>query len=149
MKDDEDQLNLLAIFYYVLACLSAVFSCFPLIYVGFGIAIVTGKLAELTKGQGGEPPPEFVGWILIAIGVAAVLMGLAYVACLALTGRSIQKRKWYTFCLVIAGFSCLQVPFGTCLGVFTFIVLLRPSVKVLFQSAPIPEPPGDPWTITG
>jgi hypothetical protein len=32
----------------------------------------------------------------------------------------------------MAAISCIFMPFGTVLGVFTIIVLLRPSVKELF-----------------
>jgi len=34
--------------------------------------------------------------------------------------------------MVIAGIECLFMPFGTVLGVFTLVVLVRPSVKELF-----------------
>jgi hypothetical protein len=37
------------------------------------------------------------------------------------------------FCLVTAGLACLFQPVGLVLGVFTFLVLLRPSVKILFE----------------
>jgi hypothetical protein len=35
--------------------------------------------------------------------------------------------------MVIAIITCLSVPLGTALGVFTLIVLARPSVKQLFE----------------
>ena len=37
-----------------------------------------------------------------------------------------------TFCVVVAAISCCFTPLGTVLGVFTLIVLFRPSVKALF-----------------
>ena len=37
--------------------------------------------------------------------------------------------------MVIAGISCLFVPYGTILGVFTFIVLQRSSVEKLFEQS--------------
>jgi len=36
------------------------------------------------------------------------------------------------FCFVVACIECLFMPFGTVLGAFTIIVLMRPSVKNLF-----------------
>jgi hypothetical protein len=36
------------------------------------------------------------------------------------------------YCLVVAGIECIFMPFGTVLGVFTIIVLMRPSVRNLF-----------------
>ncbi len=34
--------------------------------------------------------------------------------------------------LVMAGIECLFMPFGTALGVFTIIVLIRDDVKTMF-----------------
>jgi len=48
-------------------------------------------------------------------------------------GRSIQKRKRWIFTLVIAGLQCASFPFGTALGVFTFLLLFRESVRRLYQ----------------
>jgi hypothetical protein len=36
------------------------------------------------------------------------------------------------FSLIVAGFMCMFFPFGTALGVFTFIVLTRESVRRLY-----------------
>jgi hypothetical protein len=38
------------------------------------------------------------------------------------------------FSLVIAGVNCASFPLGTLLGVFTFIVLLRASVRSLYPA---------------
>jgi len=38
------------------------------------------------------------------------------------------------FSLIIAGINCVQFPFGTVLGVFTFVVLLRDSVRELYEA---------------
>src|SRR5438034_237975 len=55
--------------------------------------------------------------------------------------RELRDRRGYLFCLVMAGIACLFQPFGMILGVFTFIVLLRPSVKTLFGRAAPAAPP--------
>jgi len=34
--------------------------------------------------------------------------------------------------MIVAGITCLSVPIGTVLGVFTLLVLSRPSVKQMF-----------------
>ncbi len=49
-----------------------------------------------------------------------------------LAGRKLARRRSWTFCLVVASIECLFMPYGTVLGVFTIIVLLRPTVKELF-----------------
>ena len=60
--------------------------------------------------------------------------------CLALAGRYLLQRTHYTFCLVVAAIACLLMPFGTALGIFTIIVLMRPSVREMFEGAPRPAP---------
>jgi hypothetical protein len=42
------------------------------------------------------------------------------------------------FSLVIAGLNCIQIPFGTALGVFTIIVLLRDSVREAYAAGATP-----------
>lgn len=49
-----------------------------------------------------------------------------------LSGVFIRRQKYRTFSLVIAGLSCLMVPFGTVLGVFTLVILSRESVRQLY-----------------
>ena len=61
------------------------------------------------------------------------LFGWAFAACVAYAGRCLNERRHYTFCMVMAGIACMFMPFGTILGVFTIIVLVRPSVKALFN----------------
>ena len=51
-----------------------------------------------------------------------------------LSGLFIQKRTNRTFSLVVAAINCLCFPFGTILGVFTFVVLLRTSVRDGYQA---------------
>jgi hypothetical protein len=42
--------------------------------------------------------------------------------------------------MVVAGLSCLEFPYGTALGVFTFIALSRASVVRLFETNAAPQP---------
>lgn len=62
----------------------------------------------------------------IAVGIAVLN---------ALSARFLALRKNRTFSLVVAGINCQQMPFGTILGVFTFIVLLRGSVRGSYEQA--------------
>ena len=135
--NDEEQLNLLAIFHYVVAALGGLFSLFPLIHVGLGLMFVFAP----EKFDKGNPPPAFVGWFFVAIASLFIVIGLTFATLTFFAGRSLSKRKHYTFCLVMAGIECMFVPFGTVLGVFTIIVLIRDSVKRLFgQSLTLPPP---------
>jgi hypothetical protein len=51
-----------------------------------------------------------------------------------MTGRFLAHRKYYMFCIVMAAVECLFMPFGTVLAVFTLVVLLRESVKRMFEA---------------
>ncbi|HUO85419.1 MAG TPA: hypothetical protein VM534_09930, partial [Thermoanaerobaculia bacterium] len=79
-----------------------------------------------------EDAPRFIGWIFACVASLLIVFGLTFAACILTMGRFLEQRKHHTFCLVMAGVECLFMPFGTVLGVFTIIVLSRPSVKAMF-----------------
>lgn len=138
---DEEHLKLLKLGYLISGCFTALFSLFALLYVGMGIFFAIVAHASAHSGKGGEAPPAFVGWIF------AVFAGLFFLALVAMAvgkfwvARCLGRRQSRTFCLVIAGLGCLEFPYGTLLGVATFVVLLRDSVTRLF-AAPPPAPSG-------
>jgi len=133
MNRDEEHLKLLSIFHYVLAGCAALFALFPVIYLVFGLVML---LAPASFAGKGPPPPAFMGWIFIIMGSVFVILGLTFAAFVFAAGRFLARRKRYTFCLVMAGVECLFMPLGTVLGVFSIIVLVRESVKLLFVSRP-------------
>ena len=132
MTQDEQHLQLLAIFHFVVAGITALFSLFPIIHLVVGIAILSGTL-EPTNG---DEIPIFFGWFMILFAGAFILLGLGFASLIAFAGRALQRRRHYTFCLVVAALSCLMMPFGTVLGVFTIIVLVRDSVREIFGQRP-------------
>jgi hypothetical protein len=132
MDRDTEQLNLLAIFHYVVAGLAALFSFFPLIYTTLGVIFIFAARNGTPK-PGEELPPEFLGWIFAVIGLLLFIIGVVMAICILIAGRSLALRKRYTFALVIACIECLFVPFGTILGVFTIVALSRESVRALFS----------------
>jgi hypothetical protein len=126
MNNDEQYLKLLSVFHYVVAGLAAFFACIPIIHMSLGIAMLVGAIEDV---------PAFAGVLLVMIAMVAILAGWTLAICLIIAGRSLAKRRRYMFCLVMAAISCVFMPFGTVLGVFTIIVLMRPSVKELFAAA--------------
>ena len=126
MDQDQEHLRLLSVFHYVVAGLATIFSCFLILHIAMGIAMVTGVL------DGG--PPRMFGWLFVVLPGIFMLLGWAFAVCLFAAGRCLAARKHYTFCLVMGAISCLFMPFGTVLGVFTIIVLMRPSVVELFAT---------------
>ena len=132
MDHDAEQLNLLAIFHYVVAGLAALCSFFPLLYTVLGVIFIFAARHGTAK-PGEELPPEFLGWIFSASGAVLFLIGIVIAICVPFAGRSLALRKHYSFALVIACVECLFVPFGTFLGIFTTVALSRESVKALFS----------------
>src|SRR5437762_13918840 len=124
MDRDTQQLKLLAIFHYVVAGLAALFSFFPLLYTAIGVIFIFAARHGTSK-PGEELPPEFLGWIFVALGSVLFLAGLAMAVCVLIAGRCLSRRRRYTFALIIACIECLFIPFGTILAFFTFIVLSR------------------------
>lgn len=130
-NEDAQHLRLLAIFHYVVGGLGGLFSLFPLIHVVVGIGMLMSGSAFSDKT--GNPPPPFVGWLFIILGGFFILVGLSASIAIALSGRFISLRKRYLYSFVVACVECMFVPFGTILGVFTIVVLSRPSVKQAYQ----------------
>jgi len=140
MERDTEQLNLLAIFHYVVAGLAALFSFFPLIYAAVGAIFIFAEQHGTAKPDE-ELPPEFLGWIFAVAGSLLFVIGVVLAICILLAGRSLALRKRYSFALVIACVECLFVPFGTILGVFSIVTLSREPVRALF-SQPTAQNPG-------
>ena len=138
MNQDAEHLQLLAIFHYVVAGLAALFSFFPLFYSVIGGFLVYASQHPGRNNQ--EPPPEFLGWILISVGAVLFLAGITIAICVLIAGRYLSHRKGYSFALVMACVECLFVPFGTILGVFTIVALSRESVRALFSKATAQAP---------
>ena len=131
---DAEHLKLLSVFHYVLAALTALVGFLPIIYIALGAAMVMGKMPASPSSP--APPPE-VGWMFIIFGGLFCLLAWAFAGCLFLSGRWLAARRNWTFCFVVACLSCMNVPLGTILGVFTILVLQRPGVKGLF-GLPLP-----------
>ena len=135
VNQDLEHLKILSICFYVKAGLMTLTGLFFSIYIFFGAVFIAADIPR----QRNEPPPEllggfFVGFGLVFMGIFFLLAFLAFWA-----GRSLTKHKNYTFCIVIAALVCLSMPLGTILGVFTIIVLMRDTVKALFNGQAYPQ----------
>jgi hypothetical protein len=119
---DREHLQILVYFHYAWSALAVVLTCFQLVFL-----IVFAKFGFLKA----RPPAVFELFYAIAGGVA-LSIGLAMAVCTFLAARFLAARKCYVFCLMVAAMNSTIAPLGTGLGIFTFIVLLRPTVKELF-----------------
>jgi hypothetical protein len=128
VTQNEDYLKLLSIFHYVVAAMAVLFALIPTIHLVLGVAMASGALRDPK-----DPfPLALLGWFFILFASIWILCGLTFAVCVFLAGRSLQARTRYMFCLVMGGLECMFMPFGTVLGVFTLILLLKDDVKALF-----------------
>lgn len=87
----------------------------------------------------GEGPPEaimsLISSMMYGMGAIMLVFGFSMAFANVYAARCLARRKHRTFCLLTAGFNCLNTPFGLILGVCSFLVLLRPTVEDLFDNA--------------
>ncbi len=133
---DAEHVKLLALFWHIYAALNVFGGCIGLFYLGFGIFFLNADIDQ----TGGDPPPEALGWLMVAAGAFALVLAAVFAVLDVMVGLSLPKHKRYVFCLVVAAIACLSVPFGTVLGIFTFIVLGRPTVKAKFDAVKAGQP---------
>ena len=136
-KRNEDQLKLLGIFHYLFAGLS-VFGLGLLILHRAMLNFFVGNPA-LWKEASANPAPAILGIFNLFYLVIEIFIAAAGVANF-LSGRAIHRRTRRTFSLVVAALNCLQFPFGTALGICTFVVLLRDPVRDVYQQKAEPDP---------
>lgn len=145
MDTTAHDLKILSICYYIQAGIIGVYSLFILGYAAF-IGTLFQMILRHPQANGQEVPP-WLGSLLATILVVVFCLSISWAACMALTGRWLVTYKHKLFCQIIAGFSCAGFPYGTVLGILTFIVLGRSEATRLFASvepvwtAPAPPPP--------
>ena len=133
-KADIDHLRLLAIFHFIVAALSVVGLGLLFLHYTLMHSIIANPEVWRNPQRNMAPPPEqilaMIKWFYLFFGAVLIASGVANL----LSGLFIQMKKHRLFSLIIAGFNCLHFPFGTVLGVFTFVVLLRDSVRELYEA---------------
>lgn len=123
---DESNLRLLSIFHYVYAGLLGLVMLFFSIYVILGVAMIAAP------GSGGHGA-VVGGGVILAFGLLVMGVIGAKVVVLIMAARSLVERTRHTLCVVAAVLSCLAMPLGTILGVFTLVMLFKPQVKAEFD----------------
>ena len=144
--EDREHLSALSIGHYILAGV-ALFSGIPALVwgvagaklideVGSDMSIAMGDISGQAGvdpfGGGADAMLADVETLLITAIVAGLVLALVTAVHLTVVGVKIRQRRWWTFCYLTGWGECLMFPFGTILGIFTIIVLGRPSVKRLF-----------------
>jgi hypothetical protein len=144
---DADHMKVLSICYYIWGAMSAVFSMCGLFYIFMGLSVIHDTSAWNSTGPGpttqtAQQSPTFLGYFFAGMGSAVILIGSLVGGLTIYAGRCLARRKHRTFTLIMAGVNCLSIPVGTALGVFTFLVLMRDSVRASYGSQPSPGAAG-------
>lgn len=136
MHDDEQHLTALSICHYCYGGLGVVMGCLPLLYVVLGLGLVVAAPEMEVKDSQERVSMQLAGGMFAVLGLIAAAITWTAAALQLLAGNYLWQRRGYTFCLVVASLECLNMPLGTILGVFTLVVLLRPSVRQRFGVNP-------------
>lgn len=144
--EDREHLSALSIGHFILAGV-ALFSGIPTLVLAIAgasaldelgqsmsIAMgdVAGQQAADPFGGGADAMLQSVESLMVTAVVAGLAVAVISTIHLVVVGVKIRQRRWWTFCYLTGWGECLMFPFGTILGIFTIIVLGRPSVKKLF-----------------
>jgi len=65
---------------------------------------------------------------------AVILIGWLLGGLTAYAGRCIARREKRLFVLIMAGVNCIWIPYGTLLGIASFIFLETPAAKAAFKN---------------
>jgi hypothetical protein len=139
MEKDLEHLKLLGIFHYIWGALSLVGGLFLGAYfVVIGVVLMTSPSTTTSTEENGST--GVVGGIMIGIGVVAFLIVVVYGILTLMAGGKYRKHQggyWFLFILAIVTLVIGGIP-GIVLGIFSLIVLSRPSVKALFKGLSLP-----------
>lgn len=132
---DIDHLNLLSIFHFVSAGLGFLGMIFLTAYFAV-FHFVLSNPAIWQNSRQSAPPPQFfqmfsvIIWFYLVMGLFCLALAVLNI----LSGLFLRARKNRTFSFVVAAIDCLQIPLGTVLGIFTIVVLMRDSVRELYEA---------------
>ena len=125
MNKDLDHLKLLGIFHIIWGALAIFFG------LGFGLLYIV--LASVgTMEVSGNVTPETARQVLVVLGIVAIVLSSIYGIVVIMAGGKLRKQRGYRFCFLVSILDLLSFP-GIVLGIFTLIVLMRPTVKELFK----------------
>src|SRR5882724_11247141 len=106
----------------------AAFTCLATLGALLVVGVFALVLDTMFPSSSGAPGNQNVNWLIAGGGFAFLVLSTVanFVA-----ARSLAVRRRRTFCLLVAGLNCLQVPLGSLLGLFGLATLLRRDVRAL------------------
>jgi hypothetical protein len=131
---DEEHLRLLSIFHFVVGGFAALILPFLVIHFLFFMTFFAN--AEAFPGAKEQAFPREMIPIFIACYCIAGLIISLFAGANLLSGWLLRQKTHRVFSFVVAALDCLSIPWGTILGVFTILVLTRPSVQRMYETSP-------------
>jgi hypothetical protein len=137
---DASHLGSLSMCHFIWGGLLALFACFPIMHIVIGVMFMTGGFPTTSPASPTPPPfdPRLFGLFFVVFGAVFVLLGWLLAGFTIASGFFIRRRRRRMWSVVIAAINCAIFPFGTVLGVFTLMVLLRDSVRVAYEESKRP-----------
>jgi hypothetical protein len=132
---DAEHIKLLSIFHFVVAGISLLGVAFLLVHYLLMSSVFSNPAIWKSIPNATPPPQDFLkvfDWFYFFMG--ALLMTVVILN--LLSGLFLRQRTHRTFSIVVGALDCVQIPFGTVLGVFTIMVLARDSVRNLYAAEP-------------
>ncbi len=148
-----EHLRLLSVFHYVVGGIGYLFSLIPVIHLVMGIFFLfmpeeafhpapSPAAGSETAESSTVPRPDelfpvkLFGLMFTLIPAVIILSGFIFSTLVVVAGKRLAAHRSHTYCLVMAGVECVFMPFGTVLGVFTILTLLKPEARQLFGLPP-------------
>ena len=128
---DEARLQLVAMWFYVLAVIQGLYAIGFFILAGSGFLLSLGWIQE----QAWLPPSSSAGEYtapMLAYGAFGAIMSTISV----LAARRVSARRSRSFCLYASMANLLFLPWGTLIGLYSIVVLTRPRIRAKFDSGP-------------
>ncbi len=137
-RRDQEDLDRLVLFHKIMAGLLAAGSCCGVPHFTIGVLTLTGSIALGTsESKQGRPEDAFLfGPLFAGIGFAIMCGALTMSFFNFRASKWLAGREKLTPLYVISAVNLLFQPVGLALGVYTFVVLGRQSVKSQFGSIP-------------
>src|SRR6187402_3264819 len=97
---DGEQLQLLAILYYVMGGFATLGACIPVVYIGIGLLFIGGAAVHARSEE--QAGLAAFGGIMMVLAIPFVLLMVIQVVCLFLTGRYLSQGRNHIFCFINA-----------------------------------------------
>lgn len=119
-------LSTLSVLHYVYGALICASGIAALVIVGMGVLVGSDLFQE-------NPPPQWLGTTLQALGTALFVLVELWGLMVVLSGWWLAQRRNRTASMVVAALCLLNFPLGTVLGVLTLSALSNEEVRLSYE----------------